>query len=144
METDKLIQQIETYSNAIIAFAVLQSLGYAYAFGSNETFNCYVKTATLLAAGLCLMFLVVTVLLVAVMHYFRKTVRELAGEHSKTVDKVYLGKMVAVILFSLLPFSLTLSYGLVLDTPKVECNKLLRNSTSACCPCVLLRDGTQK
>lgn len=126
MNSDKLIQQIETYSNAIVAFAVLQALAYAYAFGSNEMFNCYVKVATYLAAGLSLMFLVVMALLVAAIHFCRRIVGQLVEVHREAVDRVYRGKLVAVIVFSLLPLLLTFNYGVLIDSPTVECNRLLR------------------
>ena len=45
MNAEILIKQIETYSNAIIAFVVLQGLAYSFAFGTSAHFNCLVKTA---------------------------------------------------------------------------------------------------
>lgn len=125
MKSQKLIEQLETYSNAIVAFAVLQALAYAYAFGSNEMFNCYVKVANHLAAGLSALFLLMAVLLVIAIEFCRKTLRRMLEEQREAVGKIYRGKLVAVAIFSLLPLALTFYYGVVLDTPKVECNKLL-------------------
>jgi len=45
MTSDQLITQIETYSNAIVGFVVLQALAFSFSFGTNEFFNCLVKTA---------------------------------------------------------------------------------------------------
>ena len=47
MDSNFLAKQIETYSNAIVAFHVIQGLAYLYYFGTNQTFNCLVKNKCL-------------------------------------------------------------------------------------------------
>jgi mannose/fructose/N-acetylgalactosamine-specific phosphotransferase system component IID len=125
MKPEQLIPQIETYSNAIVGFVVLQALAYAYSFGSSEFFNCLVKTSSYLAAGLSLLFLLVMALLMLAIQFCRKALRKVAGEFSDEVEKIYLGKMIAVVVFSLIPLSLTLGYAGMVDWPKVECNKII-------------------
>jgi hypothetical protein len=41
MKSDQLITQIETYSNALIAFVVLQAIAYSYSFGTNTLLVVY-------------------------------------------------------------------------------------------------------
>ena len=121
MNSEILIKQIETYSNAIVAFAVLQGLSYAYSFGTNPFFNCLVKTTTHLAVGLTWLFGIVTLLSIAAMVGLARALRRLAGEFRDTVTKIYAAKVVAVIIFNLLPLGLTFCYG-VRDYPiKAAC-----------------------
>jgi magnesium-transporting ATPase (P-type) len=125
MNSEQLIKQIETYSNAIVGFAVLQALAYAHSFGSSELFNCLVKSSSYLAEGLALLFLLVTILLIVAIQYCRKTIRKVAGEFGDMVDKIYLAKIVAVVFFTLIPLTLTVGYGVMADRTKVECNKYI-------------------
>jgi hypothetical protein len=116
-----LAKQLDAYSNAIVGFVVLQSLTYAYSFGTNEMFNCLVKTAKHLAFGLSLHFALATVLLTVATIYLSNKAQALSGGYAEIVRKIYVGKLIAVILFSLLPLALTVGYG-VLDYPtKYEC-----------------------
>ena len=121
MKPETLVTQIETYSNAIVAFAVLQGLAYSYAFGTNVFFNCLVKTSTHLAEGLSLLFALVTLLSIVAIAALGRTLGRIAGEFRSTVHKIYAGKLIAVVIFSLVPLVLTIGYG-VRDYPnKAEC-----------------------
>ena len=124
MTSETLARQIETYSNAIVAFNVLQGLAYAYAFGTDVFFNCLVKTSNYLAEGLTLMFTVVALLSIAATMALGRTLQRLAGEHGSLVGKLYAGKLVAVILFSLVPLVLTVAYGVRNYPEKEECKKI--------------------
>lgn len=135
MNAEHLIRQLETYSNAIVGFTVLQGIGFGYYFGSNEFFNCLVKSASLLAHGLTLMFLLTMISFLLAMHYCRKALRQFAGEFASMVDKIYLAKIVAVVVFSLMPLSLTIGYGVMLQpTQKLECNKIIAAATKPSIP----------
>jgi hypothetical protein len=123
MTSDAVSKQIETCSNAIVAFAVLQSLAYAYAFGTNAFFNCVVKTASHLAEGLTLLFALVMLLSIAAMVGLGNALKTISGEFRAIVAKIHAGKLVTVIVFSLVPLVLTFAYG-VRDYPaKAECKK---------------------
>lgn len=125
MTRDLLFKQLETYSNAIVAFAVLQGLAFSYAFGNNATFNCTVKNAPYLAAGLAVAFVLLTILLLAATLWLGRAMAGIAGEFVALVRKIYVGKLVAVALFSLLPLCLILYYG-VRDYPgKTDCKVAL-------------------
>lgn len=121
MNSDLLIKQIETYSNAIVAFNVLQGLAYSYSFGTNDFFNCMVKTASHLAEGLALLFMLVMLLSIFATVSLARLVKQLSNEFNNVVDKIYFGKVIVVTIFSLVPIVLTVGYG-VLDYPKkMEC-----------------------
>lgn len=129
MTRDLLIKQLESYSNAIVAFAVLQGLAFSYAFGNNATFNCTVKSAPHLAEGLAVAFVVLTALLLAAIAWLGRTLESVAGEFVPVVRKIYFGKLVAVALFSLLPLCLILYYG-VRDYPdKTDCKVAIRSGS---------------
>ena len=124
MKPETLVQQVETYSNAIVAFAVLQGLAYSYAFGTNAFFNCLVKTSNYLAEGLTLLFVLVMLLSIVAVVALGRTVERIAGEFRQTVRRLYLGKTIAVVIFSLVPVAITFGYG-VRDYPnKAECKKI--------------------
>ncbi|MBS1172375.1 MAG: hypothetical protein H6R12_1205 [Proteobacteria bacterium] len=129
MTPDLLFKQLESYSNAIVAFAVLQGLAFSYAFGNNSTFNCTVKNAPHLAEGLAIAFVVLTFLLLAAIVWLGRAMESIAGEFVTLVKKLYLGKLVAVALFSLLPLCLILYYG-VRDYPgKTDCKAAIHAAT---------------
>jgi len=130
MSSEQLIKQIETYSNAIVGFAVLQGLAYAYSFGSSPIFNCLIKTATYLAEGLTLLLLLVMFLSILAIQFCRKTLRKIAGEFSTVVEKIYLAKIITVVVFSLLPLSLTVAYGVIDYPTRMEC----KNTIAATAP----------
>jgi hypothetical protein len=126
MTRDLLIKQLESYSNAIVAFAVLQGLAFSYAFGTNAIFNCTVKNAPHLAAVLAIVFVLVTLLLLAATVWLGRALESIAGEFVALVKKIYLGKLVAVLLFSVFPLCLILYYG-VRDYPgKTDCKVAIR------------------
>ncbi len=114
-------RQIETYSNAIVAFAVLQSLAYSYAFGTSELFNCLVKTANYLAFGLSCSFVLVTALMVFAIGYLGRALEKLSGELAGTVRKIYRAKIVAVIVASAMPVALTVGYGILDQSGRSNC-----------------------
>ena len=119
-----LIKQIETYSNGIIAFIVLQGLVYSFYFGSNEIFNCQVRTSTLLAEILIGLFVVVTTLSIVALKYIGNIVAELIQEYEKIVNTIMRGKIVLVSIFGLLPAFLTYFYGIP-DAIPTSCQNIL-------------------
>ena len=121
MTSELLIKQIETYSNAIVAFAVLQGLAYSYGFGSNAFFNCLVKTASHLAEGLTVLFALVTLLSIVATMLLSRTLQQISGEFRGMVKRIYIGKLVAAIVFSLVPLVLTVGYGVRGYPDKMEC-----------------------
>jgi hypothetical protein len=121
MNSEELVKQIETYSNAIIGFAVLQSLAYSYTFGTNAYFNCLVKTASHLAVGLTMMFIVVMLLSVVAIVLLGRTLYRIAGQFGNIVKWIYLGKLIVVVIFGLMPLVITISYGIIDYPSKREC-----------------------
>jgi hypothetical protein len=121
VKNDQLITQLETYSNAIIGFVVLQALGYCLAFGTNEFFNCVVKTATFLALGLTVHFVAVTLISCYATLAIGRLLCRLSQANGEIVKRVFLAKCAAIGLFTLLPLVITFNYA-VLDYPgKYEC-----------------------
>jgi hypothetical protein len=126
MKSEEFVRQVETYSNGIVVFTALQSLGYCYSFGTNPMFNCLVKTAKHLAAGLTGAFVITAVLAAAGVTYLGRVIQHLAGEFAPIVKRIYLGKLIAVLLFGSLPAILTLGYGVFgPDNDKAECKTKL-------------------
>jgi uncharacterized membrane protein YedE/YeeE len=125
MTSELLIKQLETYSNAIVTFSVLQGIAYCFAFGTSAFFNCLVKTSLHLAEGLTLIFALAMLFSVVATVFLGRVLRQLSGEFRSTVERVYFGKLLVVIVFNLLPLAVTVAYG-VRDYPtKVECRATL-------------------
>ncbi|MFO1428555.1 MAG: hypothetical protein U1F76_00210 [Candidatus Competibacteraceae bacterium] len=130
MNSERIIKQIEMYSNAIVAFTVLQALTYSYSFGTSAMFNCLVKTAANLAVGLTVLFIVITFLSVVAVMFLGRTMHQLSGEFGPIIQTIYRAKLIVVIVFSLLPVAITVGYG-VRDYPsKFEC-KTIKKTVSA-------------
>lgn len=128
MKDEQLITQIETYSNAIIGFVVLQAIAYAFSFGTNEFFNCTVKTATYLAHGLAVHFVVVTVFACYATVALGRILLRLSQENNQVVRRIYISKCVVVVLFTSLPLAITVAYGLLDYPSKHECKQAKRGA----------------
>ncbi len=114
-----VMNKLGTYSNGLIAFIVLQGIVFSYYFGSNEKFNCIIHTSNYLAESLSiLLFLVAIMALYAVKKLGNMEV-QLAPEYEDILAKLTAGKMVAVLVFGLLPCTLTLFYGVLGSAPPV-------------------------
>ena len=123
MKSDQLITQIETYSNALIAFVVLQAIAYSYSFGTNTFFNCLVKTSKYLAHGIAIHFFIGTILACYATMALRGLLRQLSQENEVIIGRLYVAKCIVIALFMLLPFVVTVSYG-IRDYPgKAECKQ---------------------
>ena len=129
--SSELCKQIDTASNALVAFAVLHGLTYCYTFGTNEFFNCLVKTAEGLAWGLIISFIVgTTVMAIAIWILGRKIV-EIATSHSQILKTIYNGKVIAVVLAAVMPIGMTYWYGVHQHRPDVDCHRLSHPTASA-------------
>lgn len=126
MKSDQLITQIETYSNAIVGFVVLQAIAYSFSFGTNEYFNCLVKTAKYLAHGIAVHFFITTILACYATIALGRLLRRLSQENGAIIGRIYLAKCIVIVFFMSLPFVVTVTYGL-LDYPgKAECKQTKR------------------
>jgi hypothetical protein len=101
-----------------------KDLAYSYAFGTNSFFNCLVKTASYLAEGLTVLFVSVMLLSIGAMVALGRTLAKIAGEFGNTVRRFYLGETIAVVIFSLVPIAITLSYGVRDYAGKGDCKKV--------------------
>ena len=96
-------KQIEFYSNGIVAFVVVESLAFMYAFGTSEFFNNLVKTASLLAEIIFVQGLAILVLAILATYMLGRTFANMVDEHSNLVAKLYIGKIVVILLFASMP-----------------------------------------
>ena len=112
MAPEKLIEAIETYSNAILGFVVLQSLVFSYTFGTDVHFSCIVKANQSLGAGLILHFVLSTILACGAIAVMSNTLQRIATQHLQILGKIYWSKIIVVLLFAVLPIVLLIVYGL--------------------------------
>jgi hypothetical protein len=111
MNSDISSDHAELYSNAIVAFAVIQGLGFVYAFGSEPFFNCVVKTAAYLACSLLSGFGVVMLLsVIAVWRLHLRNIEKVADR--KFAGHVHIAKQAIIVIFHLLPISVVFLYGI--------------------------------
>jgi len=114
MQTEKLIELLETYSNAILGFTVLQSVAFAFTYGTNARFSCLVKNEPWLAPGLIAHFTLSSLLACIAIAFLGRTIRKiLALEPSAAAifRLVYWAKSVAVVLFAVIPVFIIGMYG---------------------------------
>lgn len=119
-----LFKNIETYSNSVVGFIVLQGLAYSFYLGSNESFNCRIKGSEWLAELLTIQFFVITILAAVAIRYLGKKLVEIAPDSRDTLKAISEGKIVAVCIFGLFPAFLTFFYGVLTEAPKA-CEKFL-------------------
>ena len=108
---DELQKPIETYSNTIVAFVVLQSLAFSYAFGTSEFFNCLMKTADGLTDFVFYEGVTILVLSVAANGLLGRVLWKRAGDNAGLIGWLYTGKTVALLMFGSMPPLLAGFYG---------------------------------
>ena len=114
MQTDKLIELLEAYSNAILGFIVLQSVAFAFTYGTSARFSCLVKNEPWLAPGLIAHFLLSSLLACVAIVFLGRTIRKvlkLEQPASAIFRLVYWAKSVAVVLFAVIPLFTIAMYG---------------------------------
>lgn len=116
-----IARQAETYSNALVAFAVLQNLAFAFTFGTSKQFNCVIKTAPWLAESLVAMFIIVGSMSLAAILYLGHQVVRLAEDKAlcKVVARFYLAKGLVTVFFFVMPVILVLVYAVAYN-PKSD------------------------
>ena len=111
MKTETLISQLELYSNSIVGFLVVQSIGFAFTMGTNKTFSCLIVTEHGLAGVLIFHFVFSTFLATLALGYLSRSIRRLSAENQSLVRLLYRGKAVAAALFAAIPVCLLVGYG---------------------------------
>ena len=111
MTSEKLIEVLETYSNVIVGFMVVQSIGFSFTFATTPTFTCTVHTARYLAPGLIAHFIGSTILACIAIALMAKVIRRHSGEHADVVRYIYWAKAFVVVLFTLIPIVLVYVYS---------------------------------
>ena len=117
-------RQAETYSNAIVAFTAFQALTFSYVFGTNPQFGCLIRSEAYLGVALTLMFVVVLVLISTVMRFLSGLIQSVAGRFREAMRHIYRAKLIAVLVFTALPLTLTFVYGVLLREPASDCRRV--------------------
>jgi hypothetical protein len=121
MTSDKVIEALETYSNVVVAFMVVQSIGFSFTFGTKPTFTCLVHTADLLATGLIAHFIVSTVLACIAVAIMSNTIQRVATENIGVMKRIYLAKIIVILLFAMIPITLLFTYSIGYESTFPEC-----------------------
>jgi len=120
---EKLADQLEHYSKAIVTFVVLQAVAFMFSFGTIEFFNCLVLHTRYLAGGLIAHFAIVTALSSIALAYLGWKAAGFAKISRKTIVIIYVGKLVAIVLFTALPIMTMVKYGMIDDVLIYQCSK---------------------
>ncbi len=121
MNSDKLVDRLEAYSNAIVAFVVAQSVAFAFTFGVQSKFSCAVIADKILAKGLLTHFAASTVLAILAIQYLSRAVRRLSPVNHEIVRNIFLAKCVIVAIFTMIPIFLLYSYGVEAEPGTGRC-----------------------
>jgi hypothetical protein len=125
MKTDKLIEQLELYSNAVVGFMVAQSIGFSFTFGTNADFGCEIVKYKSLSIALAAHFVLSTIMAAWSLRFLQHRIFKLSGENEDTLRFTYRAKVAVVVLFAVIPVGLLLSFGLFGDVTKGRCAKLV-------------------
>lgn len=124
MSREIVAKQLELYSNGIVAFNVLQGVGFAFYLGTNCQFNYLIKNATYLAEGLTVLFSLVAIGSVFAILAFRKAMISVSDPEFHDIQRwLYLAKACAAFVFGALPLFLTVFYGLSASAPLPMCDQ---------------------
>lgn len=131
MKTEKLIEQLDLYANAVVGFMVAQSVAFSFTFGTNAAFGCEITRYKLLAAGLIAHFILSTGLacwaIIALSRRMsalsKETENPLSALGHDTIQVSAKAKSVVIILFALIPVGVLLSFGLLGHSDTDRCSK---------------------
>ena len=130
MKTEKLVEQLDLYSNAIVGFMVAQSIAFAFTYGTNASFGCEINRYKVLAAVLVAHFVLSTVvacwavigLASRMSALSRETEQPLTERGHETLRIVARAKAVVMTLFALIPVGLLLFFGLLSEPGFGRCS----------------------
>jgi hypothetical protein len=131
VRTEKLVEQLDLYANAIVGFMVAQSLAFSFTFGTNVPFSCEITKYKLLAVGLIAHFVLSTAVACWSVIAIARRMSELsaASEHPlteqghRTLRVAARAKGVVIALFAIIPVGLLLSFGLLGNPDVGRCAK---------------------
>jgi len=123
MKTDKLIEQLELYSNAVVGFMVAQSIGFSFTFGTNADFSCEITKYKSLSVALAVHFVLSTGMAAWALLFLQRRIVKLSSENEDTLRITYRAKIAVVVLFAIIPAGLLLAFGLFGDQSKGRCAK---------------------
>ncbi len=93
MKTDKLIEQLDLYSNAVVGFMVAQSIAFSFTFGTNVPFGCEITRWKALAAGLSIHFVLSTVVATWAVVAIARRMCALSPESEKPLSALLISDM---------------------------------------------------
>jgi hypothetical protein len=131
MKSDKLVDQLELYSNAIVGFTVAQSVAFSFTFGTSADFGCEITRYRLLSMGLAAHFVIATLLASWAVRYLCNQIVSLSNENGTVLRTICSAKVVVCILFAVLPAGLLLAFGVFGDPTKGRCAKLFKVTAEA-------------
>jgi hypothetical protein len=133
MKTDKLIEQLELYSNSVVGFTVVQSIAFSFTFGTNADFSCKITSTDPLWPFVAAHFVLTIFLAAWALLFLQRRIVRLSGENEDTLRVVYFVKIFVVTLFAAIPVALLLFFGLIADSTKGRCEKAATNSSMFIC-----------
>jgi len=117
MDNTYIAKQLEFYSNAIVAFVVVQSLTFCYNFGTNEMLNRILRTYKALSAVILVSAALVVVLAVLATRFMSARLQTISPEYSDIVRTVYRAKIGLMSLFGALQVYVIGAYAVLGSTP---------------------------
>jgi hypothetical protein len=135
MKTEKLIEQLDLYANAVVGFMVAQSIAFSFTFGTNAPFGCEITRYKLLASGLIVHFVFSTGLAWWALMALSRRMSALSKESENplsvlghdTIRMAAMAKSGVTALFALIPVALLLFFGLLGEPDAGRCSKQVQS-----------------
>lgn len=116
MTEQKIFEQLENYSNAIVALLVFQSIGFAISFGSSAELRCTVITVNQVATVVLIHFIAVTAAAIIGLRIIARDQSQLAPSFAQLITRYYIFRAIAIVAFVVIPVGILVAYG-VRDFP---------------------------
>jgi heme A synthase len=121
MHSEKLVEQLELYSNGIVGFIVAQSLVFSFTFGVQPVFGCVVAREKLLAYALVAHFVLGTLLAVGAIQFLSRSMQRLAADNHALLRKLFAAKSAVVVIFAVIPVFVLVTYGVLREPGTGRC-----------------------
>lgn len=111
MHVDKLVEQLELYSNAIVGFMVIQSLTFSFTFGTDPTFSGILTREKAVSFFLVVHFALSAILSVLAIQFLSRQIQRLAQGERQLLAILFNAKAFIVFLFAAIPIGMLIYFA---------------------------------
>jgi hypothetical protein len=121
MPSAKLADTLETYSNSIVAFLLVQPLIFLYTLGNSESFSRHILCMRYVPFVVILHFLACAIGGCVAVNRISRVLHPQGNSHWRTTNAIRRGKIGVIVLFISMPIIALIFYGYIEPPSQATC-----------------------